>query len=106
MKKIYIAGKVTGMEDEARELFRLAEQQLLTRGYYPVNPMALRHDHDKRWESYMREAITAMLTCDSLLMLQGWEHSIGARIEHSLAEHLKMEILYQRSQQAQYATHL
>lgn len=60
--KIYISGKISGIENEAPELFAKAEKELQAMGFETVNPMTLNHQHDKSWHSYMRE--NAMLsTC-------------------------------------------
>lgn len=95
MEKIYVAGKVTGMEEEAKELFALAIIRLLAAGKQPVNPMRLNHDHDGKWESYMKVCIPALCNCDAIYMLPNWQESKGANIEHSLAEKLGMTIYYE-----------
>mgnify|MGYP003555439623 CR=1 FL=1 len=56
--------------------------------------MNLPHSHDKTWASYMREDLKAMLECDSIFMLPGWENSQGAKIEHRLATQLCFIVIY------------
>ena len=90
---IYIAGKVSGMEDKARFLFRIAEKELNLQGHDVINPMELEHDHDKTWQSYMRECISAMMKADALYLLPNWRESKGARIEVQLAHNLGIKIL-------------
>lgn len=92
-EKIYISGAITG-NDNAKAEFEHAEQFLLKRGCIPVNPMKLTHDHDKNWESYMKECIVGMMTCESVLMIEKWEFSKGALIEYNLAKDLNMKIYY------------
>ncbi len=95
MTKCYIAGKVTGLpEAEYRKKFHKAEIAVAILGYEPVNPVELPHNHDKTWESYMREAIKAMMDCDAIYLLPDWEQSTGARIEAALAFHLNIKILF------------
>ena len=53
MKKVYICGKISGMEDEAKVLFEEAETKLKERGFEVINPMKLPHNHDKQWTSYV-----------------------------------------------------
>lgn len=84
-RKIYISGKITGMEDKAKILFDKAEAELIEKGFEVVNPMKLNHNHDKSWKSYMRVCIDAMFDCDYIYMLDNWESSKGAKIEYSLA---------------------
>ena len=95
LMKIYISGKITGMEAEARELFNLAEAELRFRGFDPVNPMALNHEHDGSWHSYMRQDVKALCDCDAIYMLTNWADSKGAIIEHTIAMHLGISVLYE-----------
>lgn len=96
MKKLYISGKITGIEDQAPELFKLAEEEVRKLGFEPVNPMTINHDHDLTWSSYMKEDLKAMMDCDGVYMLNNWKTSKGANIELDLAESLGMEIYYQK----------
>lgn len=89
--KIYISGKITGIEEQARELFSKAENDIREAGHEPVNPMTLPHNHDKSWQSYMKEAIKAMCDCDAIYMLSNWEKSKGAIIERRIADYLGLE---------------
>ena len=93
--KIYISGKITGIESEAIELFEKAEKTLNSHGYIVVNPFKLNHQHDKSWHSYMKEDIKALCDCDSIFMLSNWKDSKGAIIEHSIALLLGLEINYE-----------
>lgn len=90
--KIYISGKITGIEDEARVLFEQAENELLAEGHEPVNPMKLNHEHDKRWESYMKTDIKALCDCDAIYKLPNWRDSVGATIEGFIAKLLKIPV--------------
>lgn len=83
--KIYISGKITGMEDEAKILFEKAEAELIEKGFEVVNPMKLNHDHDKSWKSYMRVCVDTLFDCDYIYMLDNWQLSRGAKIEYNLA---------------------
>jgi uncharacterized protein DUF4406 len=96
MKKCYIAGKCTGLpEAEYRTNFRKAEIAVTILGYEPVNPVELPHEHDKAWESYMKEAIAEMLRCDAVYALANWHLSKGAAIELRLARELGMTVLFE-----------
>ena len=98
-KAIYIAGQITGLHIEiAKQKFLAAFIFLQTETSFKkaiINPMYLTHNHDKTWESYMKESIGAMMFCDTLYMLDNWKQSKGAKIEHALAKKLKMNIIYQ-----------
>jgi len=93
MKKIYISGKITGIEETAPQLFKDAEDFLKAKGSEVVNPMTINHDHDKSWLNYMKTDIVALMECDSIFMLENWEESKGACIEHSLAIKLGYDIM-------------
>ena len=91
--KIYISGKITGL-DNAKEIFDAAEKKV-TETYQDaqiVNPMKLPHDHDKTWESYMRDCLVEMMRCDTIYVLENWEDSKGAKLEVALAIQLNFNI--------------
>lgn len=94
-KKIYISGKISGIEEEAPALFKEAQNLLESQGYEVVNPMEFNHEHDKSWSSFMKEDIKALCDCDEIYMLDNWQHSRGAVIEHNLASNLGMVRHYQ-----------
>lgn len=94
-RKIYISGKISGIENEAPELFSAAEKELQKKGFETVNPMTLNHEHDKSWNSYMKEDIKALCDCDEIFMLSNWTSSRGAIIEHTIANYLGIKVQYQ-----------
>jgi hypothetical protein len=71
-ERIYISGKITGIENDAELLFTRAENQLRSFGFDVINPMKIQHGHDKSWSSYMKADIMEMLRCDSVYMLSNW----------------------------------
>ena len=93
--KIYISGKISGIEKEAERLFSDAEAKLISEGNNPVNPMTLNHQHDKSWHSYMKEDVKALCDCDAIYMLSNWTDSKGAIIEHTIAMYLGLKVIYQ-----------
>lgn len=93
--KIYISGKITGIETEAIELFANAERELKEKGFETINPLTLNHEHDKSWHSYMKEDVKALCDCDAIYMLSNWMDSKGAIIEHAIAMYLGLKIYYQ-----------
>ena len=101
-EKIYISGKITGIEDEAPALFKQAECALKEKGYDTVNPVTLNHDHDKSWQSFMREDVKAMLDCDSIYMMSNWVNSKGAKIEREIAIYLGLKVIYEEPYDESY----
>jgi hypothetical protein len=96
--KIYISGKITGIEQQALALFAKAEAFLKEQGYEPINPMALPHLHDQQWHSYMREDIKALCACDAIYMLHNWQGSKGARLEHEVAQAIGLKIFLNKTE--------
>lgn len=93
--RVYISGPITGTEDYA-ERFDAAEKLVRARGYKTVNP---RHNalaiKDGTHDQYMHVCFAQMDLCDSILMLEGWENSKGARLEREHAEQNGMFIFYE-----------
>jgi len=93
--KIYISGQITGLEiAEAEKLFNQAETHLCLKGHDVVNPMTLPHNHDKTWQSYMKEDIIALCGCDAIFMLDNWRQSKGATYERSIALTIGLRVCY------------
>jgi nucleoside 2-deoxyribosyltransferase len=90
--KIYISGKISGIEQEAEKLFAQAEELLTNQGFDVVNPFKLEHNHDKTWLSYMRVCIQALCGCDAIYILKNHVDSKGALIEIDIAIRLGLEI--------------
>lgn len=95
MKRIYIAGPITGKEEKAYLKFNAAKTFLNAKGYQVINPMELSHNHDKEWVSYMRECLKELIECDEVYMLRGWRKSKGAVLEHKVALALNLELIYE-----------
>ena len=93
-KLVYIAGPITGhdLTQKFNEFFKV-ELDLRDQGFRVVNPMTLPHEHDKSWQSYMRECIKTLVLCDAIYLMQDWELSEGARLEFTIASKLKMKII-------------
>jgi hypothetical protein len=93
--KVYLSGKITGLpESRARAQFRKAQLKMLQIGFEVVNPLTIEHNHDKTWESYMRTDIAAMMQCDAIYMLPGWDISRGAKLEYNLAKELNFHFIF------------
>jgi hypothetical protein len=92
--KIYIAGPITGHDlAERKREFDFTATLLELDGYEVINPVSLPHDHDKSWESYMKECIEALVKCNAIYLMPKWELSEGARLEFTIASKLKMKII-------------
>ena len=91
-EKIYIAGRISGYE-EYKEHFAKVEEELQSLGHTVLNPAILPKGLTQ--EEYMMICIPMLNICDSICMLKGWESSVGAKIEHSLASQASKTIYYE-----------
>lgn len=104
MKKLYIAGPMTGYEDYNFPAFFAAEKQFTDAGWVVFNPA--RNDLERYGEDFLehpeRFDVRATMEddtrwicrhADAILLLPGWEKSSGVAVEVSLARYLKLEII-------------
>ena len=92
MKRLYIAGKMSGLPDLGYPLFNAEATRLRALGYIVANPAENPAPPCGSWEAYMRMAIAQLITCDTIVMLPGWDDSRGAKIKHRLAGDLGLRI--------------
>lgn len=114
--KVYIAGPIAGYRNGNIASFDAAVEHLRSLGHYPVNP----HDVPPREHEgdcphgpsagqtgdgqdaahtapcYMRTDMQALLRCDAIYMLNGWERSSGARTEFEVARAAGLVLMYER----------
>ncbi len=95
MKTIYIAGSMTGFGEFNFPAFNAAEVELRAKEYEVKNPARMFSHTHQAYEFYLRAALQLMLTCEEVYFLQGWEHSVGARLEHKVAFGVGMKLHYQ-----------
>lgn len=88
MTIVYIAGPMTGLPDYNYPAFEAAAEHLREcLGYDVVSPHELfGGDTTRPYGDYMRTGLMAMLGCDEVYMLPGWERSRGASLERKVAE--------------------
>lgn len=94
MKKIYIAGPMSGLPGLNFEAFRAEAAHLRTQGLQVVNPAEINPDVSAKWEDCMRADIAQLVTCDGIHLLPGWEKSRGATLEHHIASALGMAVTF------------
>lgn len=88
--KVYISGPMTGVAELNRQAFERAAQRLRAMGHEPVIPGDL-HPTNTPYGDALRNALRAMLECDQYTLLDGWERSRGARLEHEIGQAIGME---------------
>ena len=96
MKRIYISGPMTGMPELNFPAFHAEAARLTALGYEVVNPAKLNPDPETGWRERMRNDLAALLTCDALALMDGWQKSAGAHLEMHVAHRVGMEIVIAR----------
>lgn len=96
MTQIYLSGPMTGMPELNFPAFHAEARRLTALGYNVVNPAELNPDPNTDWQTCMRNDLAALLTCDALALLDGWQRSTGAHLEMHVAHRLGMEIVIAR----------
>lgn len=92
MTKIYIAGKVTGLDPEQTKLkFSLASIELTQKGFEVANPISIVKNSQANWNEAMKLCIAELVTCDAVLLLPCHINSKGAIIEKKLCDDLEIK---------------
>ena len=92
-KWIYIAGKISGTNKrDALNKFNAAKKLLEYNGFIPFNPMEI-STRKVKWNTIMRQCVSALMKCDHLYLLKDWQDSEGALIEKAIAERLGIRII-------------
>jgi hypothetical protein len=94
MKKIYIAGKISGLKNY-KEIFKKAENELTTKGNLVMNPAVLGEGFE--YKSYMPICLAMLEACDTVFFLENWSDSKGAKVEYEYAKIQGKNIVYQHS---------
>ena len=110
---IYIAGKMRGIKDFNKYAFYDAEERLTKEGFNVVNPVRLDEDNgielisetgdtndiagfnSLSLDAIILEDVAAILRCDAIYLLKGWNDSKGAKAEKAIAEWKGLEVIYE-----------
>lgn len=93
MKRIYVAGPMTGYPELNFPLFHEHAARLRVEGFEVVNPAEINADPAAGWLPCMREDIKQLVDCDAVLALPGWERSRGASLEVHIAKALGLKVM-------------
>lgn len=91
MKVLYLAGPMTGKEQDNFPAFFEREEALTEIGYHVVNPAT--HGTGEAWDYYLRKDVKLLLECEGVAVLPGWQASKGASLEVHIAQTLGMPII-------------
>lgn len=89
MKRIYIAGPMSGQPDFNYPAFHAAAAKLRALGFEVENPAE--NPEQPSWEHYMRLGVRQLASCDAVALLPGWERSRGASEEARISRVLGIE---------------
>ena len=96
--KIYVAGKITGLDrSEAEKKFLKAKVKLVKAGHSVFIPTVLPVYEDVTHENYLHICYSIIDVCDAVYILDNWQNSIGARKELQYASDWGKEIIYEDS---------
>ena len=94
MKRIYIAGPMSGHPDLNFPAFHAKAAELRALGFDVVNPAEINIPHPGTWLDAMRADLAQLVTCDGIHLLPGWERSRGATLEHHVAQALGLRVFH------------
>jgi len=93
MRRVYVAGPVTGLPELNYPAFNATAAELRALGFHVENP-AENVPERESWLGYMRMSLVQIAHSDWMFMLPGWERSRGAKIEHRLAKDIGLLVVY------------
>lgn len=94
MKRVYLAGPMTGYPDLNFPAFHREAARLRAKGLEVVNPAEINLDPSAGWVDCMRADIRELVTCDGIVLMPGWEKSRGATLEHHIASALSLTVVH------------
>ncbi len=94
VRRIYVAGPITGRKNLNKPAFAEASEQLRLDGWSVFNPAAANLDDGRPLPQIMVYCLMRVCEADAIAMLPSWWRSGGARIEWLLARYLGLRIIY------------
>ncbi len=76
-----------------KRVFNAEAARLRAMGLDVVYPAELNWQPGATWNQCMRNDIAALMTCDTLALLSGWELSDGANLELHIAHRVGLRIV-------------
>lgn len=84
---------MTGYEHHNYPAFAEATSRLRQRGIVVVSPHELHgNDFSRSFDWYLRRDLAALVRCNSIALLPGWEQSRGAALEEYVARALGFQV--------------
>jgi hypothetical protein len=92
MKRVYLSGPMTGLENHNFPAFHRWAAQLRADGFEVVNPAEI--EEAGTWELCLRADLRELCTCAAIALMPGWENSKGANLELHVAHRLGLEVIH------------
>lgn len=89
--KVYIAGGIENNKDYVKQ-FNEAEERLVSEGYKVINPIK---NQGYTYKELIDLGLYELMHCDAIYMLDGWQQSSGAMLEHTYAVVTGMMVIYE-----------
>ena len=94
--KCYLSGPISGRDlDERRKAFKAAQVMLKAAGYDVVNPMENGLPSDATTAQHMKRDVQLLTECDTIFMMDRWNHSQGCYTEFMVATAIGCEVIFE-----------
>jgi hypothetical protein len=99
-KIIYLSGPITGLVENNYQAFKLAQEKIEAHGFEVINPHEICEvidpkefeDSKEYWNVCMKICLTYLMKANTIVTLQDWDKSEGAKIEVGLARQLSIDV--------------
>lgn len=97
-KKVYISGPIGDVSDdkvyeEKLKMFDDAQEMLEQNGFEVFNPMHNGVPRSAPRSEHMRKDLQVLPTCDSIFLMDGWDHSNGSILELQCSKQCAMDLM-------------
>lgn len=95
MRRIYLSGPMSGLPESNNPLFHRVSAEIRSLGHEVYSPAEFKHDEPA---FPMRKAFAEFsrficLEADTIVLLPGWERSLGVSAELALAKNCGLDVL-------------
>lgn len=98
-KRIYLSGPISGHNlDERRIIFKNTQHYLETKGYEVFNPLENGLPPESTTHQHMHRDLAELTSedrpFDAILMMEGWLHSAGCKLEFDVATAIGLDVMF------------
>ena len=95
-KKVYISLPISGYDLDERKATALAmERKLGNLGYDVFNPLGEQFKDGHSTYKYMKDDLRALLDCDVIMFMKGWNRSAGCKCELDVATAIGIDVWFE-----------